>query len=194
MQLLVISKRVLPLLLSLTLVSAQPPAFVKVTVIDGDGAFNDMKHGASHPLVIELRDAADQPLAGAKVTFTLPFSGPSGVFADGTRTSTVTTDARGQAKADTFKPNQEEGRFNIKVTAEVNGQKTEAVVGQSNTLAGGDLSQHKGGSKKLWFLLLAAGGAGGAFAAVHGGSHSSAAPGVAPTTVSVGGITVGGPH
>ena len=50
---------------------------------------------------------------------------------------TTITDDKGIARCPTYKPNSEEGRFNIKVTAESQGKMGTMVLSQSNTLAGG---------------------------------------------------------
>ncbi len=167
----------------------QTRGFLKVAVIDGDGAFNDIKNKIGHPPVVEVRDESNEVVAGAEVVFTLPALGPGGTFANGQRTTKATTDARGIATAESFRPNPTEGRFAIAVAASYMGKQGAAVVGQSNTLAA------SGGhsNKKLWIILgIVGGGAAGAILATHSSSSSGSAP--AATSITVGPVIVGGPR
>ena len=167
----------------------QTRGFLKVTVIDGDGAFNDIKNKTGHPPAVEVRDESNAPVAGAEVAFTLPALGPSGTFSKGQRTMTATTDARGIATADSFRPNTTEGRFAINVAASYMGKQGSAVVGQSNTLAAS--GSHS--NKKLWIVLAVVGGAAaGGILATHSSSSSGGA--AAATSISVGPVIVGGPR
>jgi hypothetical protein len=63
-----------------------------------DSAFAD-------PLVANVVDVYQNPVAGASVTFTAPASGASGTFANGTKTETDVTDANGNATTSTFTAN-----------------------------------------------------------------------------------------
>jgi hypothetical protein len=177
--------------------AAQANGFLRLAVLDGEGAFNDIKHGIAHAPVIRVVDESNNLVEGAQVTFTLPMVGASGVFARGDRTATATTDEEGVARCPSFKPNQEEGRFNIRVAAAYRGKAGNLVVGQSNTLAGVvTVGQGKKSNKGMWILLgaLGAGAAVGIGVGLGGHSSSSSAVVVAPTTLSAAGITVGGPR
>lgn len=166
----------------------QTRGFLKVAVIDGDGAFNDIKNKIGHPPAVEVRDESNEPVAGAEVEFTMPALGAGGTFLNGQRSMKATTDARGIAAAANFRPNPTEGRFAIAVAATYQGKQGSAMVGQSNTLAAASHS-----NKKLWIILgVIGGGAAGAVLATHSGSSSSSAP--AATSVSVGPVIVGGPR
>jgi hypothetical protein len=168
---------------------------LKIVVLEGEGAFNDMRRKIGRDVVVEVRDERDRPVAGAQVTFMMPSLGPSGAFPGGARTFTTATDSAGRATTPGLRPNSTEGRFNIKVTANWNGQEGSLVVAQSNTLAGGTIVPGGGGSKKKWLILsgIAGGAAVGIVAAVSGGGSSAAQTG-APTVLSSGGVTVGGPR
>jgi len=116
---------------------AQTGGFLKISAVDGEGSFNDMQHKMGHPPVVRVVDESNNFVQGAEVSFVLPVVGPSGVFGDGGNKGTTITDDKGIARCPTYKPNSEEGRFNIKVTAESQGKMGTMVLSQSNTLAGG---------------------------------------------------------
>jgi len=169
--------------------SGQTRGFLKVAVIDGDGSFNDIKNKIGHPPSVEVRDESNEAVAGAEVVFTLPALGAGGTFANGQRSSKATTDARGIATAESFRPNSTEGRFAIAVAASYLGKQGAAVVGQSNTLATSERS-----NKKLWIILgVVGGGAAGAILATHSGSSSSGGA-AAPNSISGGPVIVAEPR
>jgi hypothetical protein len=168
---------------------------LKIIALEGEGAFNDLKKGKGVDATVEVRDQDDRPVKGAEVVFTLPFTGPGGTFGIADRTYKAVTDAAGRASTQGFRPNSEEGRFNMKVTASFQGATTSAVVSQSNTRAGGQLFERNGGgNSKLFVILGLVGGAaaGGIFAATRGSGGGG--PAVPPTTLSIGTVTVGGPR
>lgn len=169
----------------------QASGFLNLKVVDGDGAFNDIKRKTGHPLSVQVFDENGRPVSGATVTFTAPSFGASGTFADGSRTAASTTDGQGVAGAPGLRPNTIEGRFMITVNARQGGKEGSTTIAQSNTAAG---VVANGGHKKAWIIvaiIVAAGaGAGVAFATRSGSSSSSSAT---PTVLSGGGVTVGAP-
>src|SRR5579885_3154118 len=90
---------------------------LQITVLEGEGAFNDIQKGTARAPVVEVRDEANHPLENVRVVFQLPESGPSGRFEDGTQTYITTTNQEGRASARGLKPNRVEGPFQILVTA-----------------------------------------------------------------------------
>ena len=65
------------------------PALV-ITILEGEGALNDIRQRTAREPIIEVRDENHKPIAGAVVLFTLQGSGPGGSFAEGAQTfSTV---------------------------------------------------------------------------------------------------------
>ena len=64
-------------------------------------------------LVARVLDSYGNAVAGATVTFKAPSSGASGVFANGTGTTTAVTDAGGQATAATFTANTAPGSYSV---------------------------------------------------------------------------------
>jgi hypothetical protein len=65
------------------------------------------------PVAVTVTDASGNGVAGAKVTFTAPSSGPSGVFAGHGPRVVVTTSAKGVAVAPAFVANQVTGGYII---------------------------------------------------------------------------------
>jgi hypothetical protein len=169
---------------------------LRLEVLSGDGAFVDVNAREGTPVVVSVRDSSDRTVPNAKVTFTLPFSGPGGTFAGGGREMVVTSDSMGSARMPGIKPNREEGRFNIKVKAEIEGGRFgSVVVSQSNTSA---LVTKGKVNKGLLILALVGGGLGAAVVAVKTGGGSSPSPGAPPvptsTSLSAGVLTVGAPR
>ncbi len=172
-----------------------PGGDLKMIVVQGEGALNNIRTRSAAPLIVEVRDTADKPVAGAEVVFQLPPAGPGGVFNGWMRNQTTRTNAEGRAGTNGFAPNDEAGRFNIKVTATSGTKSSSLIIAQTNTANGSAGTQAKSKSN-LWKVLLivgAAGLAGGIVAATRGGSSTPPTP-PTPITVSAGPITIGGPR
>lgn len=175
---------------------APTPGGIKIVVVQGEGALNNIRTRSATQPAVEIRDDSDKPIAGAEVVFQLPPAGPGGVFNGWMRTQTARTNADGRAETNGFSPNDEAGRFNIKVTASLGTKTSSAVIAQSNTQNGGPVrEQAKAGRSHMWKVLAivgAAGLTGGIIAATRGGS-SSTTP-TTPITISPGPIVIGGPR
>ncbi len=78
-----------------------------------------------------VKDAANNPVNGATVTFTAPSSGASGTFANNLPTTTATTNASGIATATTFRANLTAASYSVNAT--VSGVATSAVFTLTNT-------------------------------------------------------------
>jgi hypothetical protein len=89
----------------LTIVETGPPAAIQPVP------------GALSALVTDLNN---NPVAGARVTFSAPASGPGGTFA-GAMTAAVVTDSRGIATAPPFTPNGIPGSFIITAATTIGG-------------------------------------------------------------------------
>lgn len=165
-----------------------------IVVLEGDGAFNDIRRKVARNPVVQVHDAEGRPVAGAEVVFTLPTDGASGTFEGGGKTFMTKTDAAGRASTVGLRPNSLEGRYNTRVTATLAGRAGTILISQSNTLAGGPVRTQTGHSRtKIILILLVAGAAGGGiFAATHHWGGGSPAPPTA--TLSAGTVTVGGPR
>jgi len=172
---------------------------LKIVTLQGEGAVNDIKSKTVTEPVVEIRDSRELPVADAEVTFQLPAMGPSGIFPDRSRVLITRSNGQGQAAATGLLPNNETGRFNIKVTAGSSGRTASAIIAQSNSrdLGASVRSANRSKSRK-WKILAVVGGAavaGGVYAATHGGSSAPTPPPVVPAiSVTTGPVTVGGPH
>lgn len=184
-------------------VLAQESSALKLTVVSGTGAVNDLRTNTTVPTVVELRDDRDQPVLRGAVTFMLPESGPGGRFADGSRSQFVLTDRRGRATLTGFIPNQVEGAFQIAVEASASGNSTRTAVRQYNNsfpgysaprAADSTVTARRGsgaGGKILVTLLVGVAVAAGSIIALKNSGNGKIPP---TTTVSIGGISVGGPR
>src|SRR5713226_8256728 len=102
--------------------TAAQPQTLKIVTLQGEGAVNDSKTKTVTEPVVEVRDSRELPVADAEVTFQLPAMGAGGMFPDRGRVLTARTNGQGQAAATGLLPNNETGRFNIKVTAGSSGR------------------------------------------------------------------------
>ncbi len=169
---------------------------LKVTVVQGEGAMNSIRGKTATAPVVEVKDANDKPVEGAEVVFQLPAAGPGGMFHGWMRTQTTRTDAQGRATVTGYTPNDEEGRFNIKVTASQGNRTGTVVIGQSNVRSSSSGSSAKSGHSGMWKVLAVVGAgalAGGIYYAVSHDGGSTPAPGTA-VTILPGPITVAAPH
>lgn len=167
---------------------------LKIVVLEGEGALNSVRSRSAIQPVVEVRDDKDKPVAGAEVVFTLPAAGPGGVFNGWMRSQTAKTNAQGQAGASGMTPNEDLGRFNIKVLASAGGKTASVIIAQTNVAAAvkGKAVSNRGRTWKILAALAAAGAIGGAVAATRNGGSS--APSAVPVTITPGAVTVGGPR
>lgn len=176
---------------------AEPPGLLKIVVIEGEGAVNNIRTRSATAPVVEVRDENDKPVAGAEVVFQLPPAGPGGVFHGWMRTQTVRSDEKGRAAASGYTPNDQPGRFNIKVTATLGNKTGSAVISQSNVYRGGGAGPGMSSGRSGWWkILVGVGTAGaviGAVAATRGNGTTSTTT-YKPITITPGPITVGSPR
>jgi len=114
----------------ITLAQQTPVAFT-IGVIQGDGAVNFVNRKPAQVPAVKVEDSSGHPIAGAKVTFQAPDSGPSAIF-NGARMYAAVTGRDGTAKAVGFTPNTVTGPFMVHVLAEYEGQATDKQIQQSN--------------------------------------------------------------
>ena len=165
----------------------QPEPPYRLIVLRGEGAQNNVKKGRATRQVVEVRDRNDKPVGGIVLTFSLPKTGASGTFVDGSQSTTVTTNATGQATV-TVQPNSVAGSYNIEVNGNVNGQAVTGQIVQTNLAAAAGMS----GTTIGIIVAVAAGAAVGIGVGLAGGSSSSNAPAQTPgLRVGVGsGVTI----
>jgi hypothetical protein len=164
---------------------------LRVVVVEGGGAINNLVARTARDPVVQVLDASGKPVSGATVTFTLPSTGPSGSFLDGSETATVRTGEDGRAVARGLKPNRTAGQFTIRVIASWRGQTGRAAIVQTNA---GSVSNGSRNKKIIIATVIAGAVAGAVLAASGGGGNSGGSP--APTPVAtppVAGTPVFGP-
>jgi hypothetical protein len=163
---------------------ATPQSGIKIVVLEGRLGVNRLKEGVFVAPVVEIRDSNDRPLEGAQVTFTLPGgSGAGAAFSDGSLVKTFTSNAQGQAMAEGYAPNNVEGKFEVKVNAVYETQKTQVLIQQANsfqTQLEADRKKATAWRKWLWIGGAAAGG--GIAAAILLNRGGSSSPGVITVT------------
>jgi hypothetical protein len=165
------------------------PALV-ITILDGEGALNDIRQRTAREPIIQVEDENHKPIAGAVVLFALPGSGPGGAFAEGAQTFSTVTDSAGRAVAHGLRPNSVSGSYNIHVRVTFNGSTSETEIHQQNISGHSSVSNHAAhaASLKTVLIVVAAAAAAGTVAAIvvtQGGSS---------TTITPGTPTVGGPN
>ena len=108
---------------------------LQIVVLEGEDGVNVIKNKTAVKPVVEVCDKNKAPgiavLAGVVVLFVLPESGPTGVFANGARWTSVTTDANGRAVAGAIRP-VGQGPFKIEIRATYQGQYVTRTISQTN--------------------------------------------------------------
>ena len=169
----------------------EPPGILKVEVLEGEGARNDIDAGTATSPKVKITDEAGNPVPGAEVIFTTPMGGASAMFHGWVRTQTVRSGEDGVAVATGYMPNEKAGRFSVKVTAAAGSRKGSAMIAQTNA---GDQAEGKSSRTKWIVLGVAAAAAVGIIAGVAVAGDDEPAGGAAnPVTIRPGSITVGGP-
>jgi hypothetical protein len=166
---------------------------LKIVDAGGESRTTPVRQLSTLPPVVVVNDQSNHPVANAIVVFTAPAEGPSGVFDNGSRSVTVTTDRRGRAAGLGFRANATAGSYPIQVSAQFLNETTTAVITHTNLAA-------ERGSGKLIAILAAVGAAAvGVVVATGGGSNGSSSnpgspPAVTTPTITFGGSTVGAPN
>jgi hypothetical protein len=166
---------------------------IRVVILEGDGALNNIKSERAKEPVVRVETSSGRPIEGAAVHFTVPSTGP-GLLLDGG--STAITDSRGVAVGRGMRPNRTPGQFEIRVTASHEGQRASATLVQTNVEP---IELDRKPSRKLALLAIIGGAAaGGAILAARaggGGLPPSSQAAVVPTVTAPGlAITPGAPR
>lgn len=168
---------------------------LRVVVVEGEGAINNIREQRAREPVVRVMDAEFRPVPGASVTFLTTELGASATFPSGHSLTTV-SDEKGEAVGRGLRPNNVAGPFQIRVTAAWGGQTATAVINQTNAAP---VAVRKASSKKALIALIVGGGAAAgaavAFTSRKSASASSAAmlPAAVPTTITAGTGSFGRP-
>jgi len=164
---------------------------LKIQVLEGEGAVNNIQTRQGTPPVVEVLDANDRPVEGASVVFRMPPTGAGAVFPGGELSKSFTANAEGQVIASGLLPNRTAGRFRIHVTASSGNRLGETDIVQTNSSDTFAARQEPKRKLPKWWKWVAIGvgaaAVGGIIAATRGGSSSS--PGI---TVTPGPVTISG--
>jgi hypothetical protein len=174
---------------------AAPPTRLKLNIIAGQGAVNNIGMRVAAQPGVEVLDEKNAPVVGAEVIFKAPVDGPTVVAYGGSQAQTVKTDAKGQAQASGFLPNAQAGPFRILVRVTAGNDIVEGVINQSNG-QGPKGTKVTANKKIIWIVagVAAAAIAGGVAATRGGDSNTAAAASKKPVSIGAGPITVGGPR
>jgi hypothetical protein len=168
----------------------QTAPVLNIVIVEGEGTLNNIKQRVNREPIVQVEDENHKPIAGAAVVFFLPSSGPSGTFANGSQTLTVTTDSLGRASATGIHPNRLTGKMQIRVTASANGLSASAIITQTN-ISGASVGLGLSTPAKLAIIAGVVVGIGvGVYFCVKGGS-SGPTTGI---TITPGIPTVGAPQ
>ncbi|HMD70732.1 MAG TPA: hypothetical protein VKF41_05280 [Bryobacteraceae bacterium] len=178
---------------------APEPKQLTISILEGEGAINNIKQRTAREAIVQVQDENHKPVAGVAVTFFLADHGASGVFANGSQSMTVMTDANGQAAMRGMVPNKMAGKMEIRVSARLGNLNADAVITQTNVAGAAGAAGGAAISGKVIALIVvgavAAAVVGGYLSSRGGGSFATPSPATpAPAVVITPGTpTVGHP-
>jgi hypothetical protein len=116
---------------------ADQPKSLFITIIEGEGALNDIRERTAREPIVEVDDENHKPVAGALVLFAIDGNGGASAPAtfSGLQSLAVQTGEDGRAVARGFKPTNITGQFHIKVRASKGQALAEASILQTNFAA-----------------------------------------------------------
>ncbi len=163
-----------------------PSSGLLITILDGEGALNDIRKGTAREPIVQVEDDNHRPVAGAAVLFTTPSSGPSAIFPGGAHVLSTVSDSTGRAVAQGLRPNNVSGSYDIQVQANYNGSTAQVTIHQKNVSSQSSVQQHAAHaiSLKAALIVVGAAAAAGTVAAVlvlNGGSNAGVITAGSPT-------------
>jgi len=173
-------------------------ALLNLRVVEGEGSVYAAGSRATRGITVEITDEYARPVTGASVSFMLPESGPSGVFAGGKRSDVAVTNSEGKASVWGMQWNKAPGTVEVRITA-LKGSVRAGTISTQYISDKLPTSSAVSSSHKRRYLIIGAAVAGAAAAglALHGsGSGPTAeAPAVivAPPSIGIPTITIGKP-
>src|SRR5271157_3729558 len=172
---------------------APEPKQLTISILEGEGAINNIKQRTAREAIVQVQDENHKPVAGVAVTFFLADHGASGVFANGSQSMTVMTDANGQAAMRGMVPNKMAGKMEIRVSARLGNLNADAVITQTNVAGAAGAGGAAISGKAIALIVVGAAVAAGAgvYFGTRGGSTPAAPPAV--VTITAGTPTVGHP-
>jgi hypothetical protein len=112
---------------------AAEPQGLTITILDGEGALNNIRQRTAREPIVQVTDENHKPIAGAAVLFTInPGSSGAGASFSGASSLKVQTDATGRASAHGLTNNAQKGEFTIAVVATFAALTATATIHQTN--------------------------------------------------------------
>jgi hypothetical protein len=160
----------------LKLPDAGAPQKLMITILDGDGALNNIRQRDAREPIAQVTDENHKPVAGALVLFTI-HGGPGGAGAtfNGAQTLTVRTGSDGIARASGMQLTRSPGSFTISVSASVAVAAgvvvvaSEVLIHQSNIIGALSTATASSSAGSAGSASSASGTAGSSTAATHSG-------------------------
>src|SRR5262252_228391 len=90
---------------------------LNIRILEGEGQAYPVGSKATRGITVEITNDLGRPVDGATVTFRLPEQGPSGAFANGSKTEVATSRADGRVSAWGMEWNRTPGPFEIRIIA-----------------------------------------------------------------------------
>jgi hypothetical protein len=163
-------------------------AELTITILDGEGALNNIRQRTAREPIVQVEDKNHKPVAGALVLFAInDGSGGAGATVNGLTSLSVRTGVDGKAQLHGLQPNNVSGEFSITVTATVGTMVATVIIHQKNGGAGAAQNSHRlfsRGTLLRTSLIVGGGGVAGIIAgllATHtssGGQITAGTPGV----------------
>jgi hypothetical protein len=167
---------------------------LKIVVVQGEDNRNNIRLRSAGGIAVKVMDDTEKPVPGAEVTFQVPSSGPSGRFYDWLQTQTVKTDPEGIARVSGLTPNDEAGKWHLRVLAQQGVRSGQLLIPQTNVMGEG-ASANGGSRKKMWILIgVGVAAAVGIGIAAASGGDSGTVTSRRPVVIAPGPVTVGGPR
>ncbi len=139
--------------------AAGQPKSLFITILDGEGALNDIRARTAREPIVEVDDENHKPVAAALVLFSIDSNGSSTPLASfaGSQTLSVQTGADGRAIAHGFQVTHATGKFSIRVKATVGAAVAEVVIAETNVSSaseggGGNRVSIFGHKKTNWII------------------------------------------
>ena len=123
----------------LTVNSSSGSGSISLSATGGNGQSAVVMTPFAAALQVTVKDSSGDPVPNESVTFTAPASGASGSFANGSQSTSATTDANGVANASALTANSTTGSYTI--TATVSGSTASTTFNLSNVLSTGGIPQ-----------------------------------------------------
>lgn len=113
---------------------APQPQLLQITILDGEGALNNIRQRTAREPIVEVKDENHKPVAGVLILFAIQNNGGASASFSGAATLSATTDSSGRAVAHGLTPNNKVGSYSIKITATLGALTAFVILQQTNVL------------------------------------------------------------